>query len=276
MEKKIAMFFLNRQVCHLKKRAAGKCASHQQVFELNSLHFRFWRQCVCFLLCPSTLIIIIITLQQSFNRASKKYKYSLWKSQRNPKVFEKIASAVCQVIIYKFKYLIRFESRFHTWKPVFGHFLGPPSWQISGSGIYKCVTRLSPEIAVISCWERWRIVVAVFVYPEIMNTSSSNSEGAGDKRQPDTTQSAGHTLTTLQNVHRIQTIQNIVQGNVQTIQPSQSVVSTVASAIVGKSISLDLNPKLSLMKSVVQTGASDASKITTTVSIIHFPFEFKL
>ncbi|XP_011306545.1 histone deacetylase complex subunit SAP130-A isoform X2 [Fopius arisanus] len=101
-----------------------------------------------------------------------------------------------------------------------------------------------------------------------MNTSNSgNPEGTGDKRQPETSQVPQHSLTTIQNVHRIQTIQNIVQSNVQTIQPAQSVVSTVASAIVGKSISLDLNPKLSLMKSVVQSGSavSDANKITTTL-----------
>ncbi|XP_015109308.1 histone deacetylase complex subunit SAP130-A isoform X2 [Diachasma alloeum] len=102
-----------------------------------------------------------------------------------------------------------------------------------------------------------------------MNTSNSGSaEAAGDKRQPEASQGPPHSLATIQNVHRIQTIQNIVQSNVQTIQPTQSVVSTVASAIVGKSISLDLNPKLSLMKSVVQSGAAvsgETSKITTTL-----------
>ncbi|XP_063991632.1 histone deacetylase complex subunit SAP130-A isoform X2 [Diachasmimorpha longicaudata] len=102
-----------------------------------------------------------------------------------------------------------------------------------------------------------------------MNVSNSgNAETTGDKRQPEPSQVPPHSLATIQNVHRIQTIQNIVQSNVQTIQPTQSVVSTVASAIVGKSISLDLNPKLSLMKSVVQSGAAvsgESNKITTTL-----------
>ncbi|XP_034941423.1 histone deacetylase complex subunit SAP130-B [Chelonus insularis] len=101
-----------------------------------------------------------------------------------------------------------------------------------------------------------------------MNTNTV--ETSGDKRLQETNvQSVPHNLTTIQGVQALQTVQNIVQSNVQTIQSTQN-VSTMSSssAIVGKSISLDLNPKLSLMKSVVQSGASSAgetSKITTTL-----------
>lgn len=101
-----------------------------------------------------------------------------------------------------------------------------------------------------------------------MNPNINLTEPSGDKRLPEPSlQNVSHNLTNIQN---IQGLQNIVQSNVQTIQSTQNVVGTIASssAIVGKSISLDLNPKLSLMKSVVQTGAAvtgDASKITTTL-----------
>lgn len=88
-----------------------------------------------------------------------------------------------------------------------------------------------------------------------MNTPNPG-ESTGDKRLPETSvQSVPHNLTTLQNVQGLQTVQTIVQSSVQTIQSTQNVVNTSA-AIVGKSISLDLNQKLPLMKSVVQTAPS--------------------
>ncbi|KAK0091527.1 hypothetical protein PV326_003076 [Microctonus aethiopoides] len=101
-----------------------------------------------------------------------------------------------------------------------------------------------------------------------MNTNINTLDSTGEKRIAETSvQNISHNLTTIQS---IQGIQNIVQSNAQTIQSPQSIVSTIAptSTIVGKSISLDLNPKLSLMKSVVQTGPAstvDANKITTTL-----------
>lgn len=101
-----------------------------------------------------------------------------------------------------------------------------------------------------------------------MNTNINALDSTGEKRIAETSvQNISHNLTTIQS---IQGIQNIVQSNAQTIQSPQSIVSTIAptSTIVGKSISLDLNPKLSLMKSVVQTGPAstvDANKITTTL-----------
>ncbi|XP_057337772.1 mucin-2 [Microplitis mediator] len=92
-----------------------------------------------------------------------------------------------------------------------------------------------------------------------MNTTNPG-EGSGEKRLPETSgQSVPHNLTTIQNVQGLQTVQNIVQSTVPTIQSTQNVVNTSA-AIVGKSISLDLNQKLSLMKSVVQTGTPSTSE----------------
>lgn len=103
-----------------------------------------------------------------------------------------------------------------------------------------------------------------------MNTNVNTMDGDGEKRLPETSISMpAHSLATIQNLQTVQNVQNIVQSNIQTIQPAQSVIGSVSTTntLVGKSVSLDLNPKLSLMKPVVHSGITSAetNKITTTV-----------
>lgn len=102
-----------------------------------------------------------------------------------------------------------------------------------------------------------------------MNTTMSTASGSGDKRLPETTvQTVAQNLTTMQqNVQSVQSVQSVVQSSIQSIQPTQTIVGTPGS-LVGKSVSLDMNPKLSLMKPVVPSGttsSTETSKITTTV-----------
>ncbi|XP_066601843.1 histone deacetylase complex subunit SAP130-A-like isoform X2 [Prorops nasuta] len=105
----------------------------------------------------------------------------------------------------------------------------------------------------------------------IMNTSLSSMDGGGDKRLPETSvQTVAQNLTTIQNIQSMQNVQSIMQSSVQTIQPTQTIVGSVGSSnsLVGKSVSLDINPKLSLMKPVAPSGTAstaDTSKITTTL-----------
>ncbi|KAL6263962.1 hypothetical protein P5V15_004043 [Pogonomyrmex californicus] len=104
-----------------------------------------------------------------------------------------------------------------------------------------------------------------------MSTVSSSD----DKRMPETTvsiQTVVQNLTTMQNVQSVQSVQNVqsvVHSNIQNIQPTQTIVGSVGIGnLVGKSVSLDMNPKLSLMKPVVPSGATsstETSKITTTL-----------
>ncbi|XP_011640167.1 histone deacetylase complex subunit SAP130 [Pogonomyrmex barbatus] len=107
-----------------------------------------------------------------------------------------------------------------------------------------------------------------------MSTVSSSD----DKRMPETTvsiQTVVQNLTTMQNVQNVQSVQSVqnvqsvVHSNIQNIQPTQTIVGSVGIGnLVGKSVSLDMNPKLSLMKPVVPSGAissTETSKITTTV-----------
>jgi len=104
-----------------------------------------------------------------------------------------------------------------------------------------------------------------------MNTTISTVSSGGDKRLPETTvQTVAQNLTTMQqNVQSVQNVQSMVQSNVPNIQPTQTIVGSMTpSGLVGKSVSLDMNPKLSLMKPVVPSGATpstETSKITTTV-----------
>ncbi|XP_043271658.1 histone deacetylase complex subunit SAP130 isoform X2 [Venturia canescens] len=104
-----------------------------------------------------------------------------------------------------------------------------------------------------------------------MNTNVNSMDGDGEKRMPETSISMpAHSLTTIQNLQNVQNVQNIVQTNIQTIQPVQSVIGSVSTTnpLVGKSVSVDLNPKLSLMKPIVQSGitsSTEANKITTTL-----------
>lgn len=101
-----------------------------------------------------------------------------------------------------------------------------------------------------------------------MNTTLSSVDSGGDKRLPEATvQSIAQNLTTLQSM---QNVQSVVQSNIQSIQSTQTIVGSVGPAtnLIGKSISMDTNPKLPLMKPVVPSGAtstSETNKITTTV-----------
>ncbi|XP_076238834.1 uncharacterized protein LOC143181963 [Calliopsis andreniformis] len=101
-----------------------------------------------------------------------------------------------------------------------------------------------------------------------MNTTLSSVDSSGDKRLPETTvQSIAQNLTTLQSM---QNVQSVVQSNIQSIQSGQTIVGSVGTSanLVGKSMSMDTNPKLPLMKPVVPSGTtstSETNKITTTL-----------
>ncbi|XP_011686652.1 PREDICTED: histone deacetylase complex subunit SAP130-A isoform X2 [Wasmannia auropunctata] len=107
-----------------------------------------------------------------------------------------------------------------------------------------------------------------------MNTTISTvSGGGGDKRLPPetTVQTVAQNLTTMQ--QNVQSVQSVVQSSIPSIQPTPTIVGSVGTpgSLVGKSVSLDINPKLSLMKPVVPSGATssaEASKITTTLCSI--------
>ncbi|XP_018313784.1 histone deacetylase complex subunit SAP130-A isoform X4 [Mycetomoellerius zeteki] len=107
-----------------------------------------------------------------------------------------------------------------------------------------------------------------------MNTTISTVSSGGDKRLPETAvQTVAQNLTTMQqNVQSVQNVQSMVQSNVPSIQPTQTIVGSMTpSSLVGKSVSLDMNPKLSLMKPVVPSGSTsstETSKITTTLCSI--------
>lgn len=108
-----------------------------------------------------------------------------------------------------------------------------------------------------------------------MNTTISTVSSGGDKRLPETTvQTMAQNLTTMQqNVQSVQSVQSVVQSNIPSIQPTQTIVGSVGtpSSLVGKSVSLDMNPKLSLMKPVVPSGSTsstETSKITAATVIL--------
>nr|XP_033331640.1 histone deacetylase complex subunit SAP130 isoform X2 [Megalopta genalis] len=101
-----------------------------------------------------------------------------------------------------------------------------------------------------------------------MNTTINSVESGGDKRLPETSmQNVAQNLTTMQSV---QNVQSVVQSNIQNIQSTQTIVGSIGtpSNHVGKSISMDTNPKLPLMKPMVPSGTSstpESNKITTTL-----------
>ncbi|XP_018053811.1 PREDICTED: histone deacetylase complex subunit SAP130-A-like isoform X2 [Atta colombica] len=107
-----------------------------------------------------------------------------------------------------------------------------------------------------------------------MNTTISTVSSGSDKHLPETTvQTVAQNLTTMQqNVQNVQNVQSMVQSNISNIQPTQTIVGSMTpSGLVGKSVSLDMNPKLSLMKPVVPSGttsSTETSKITTTLCSI--------
>lgn len=103
-----------------------------------------------------------------------------------------------------------------------------------------------------------------------MNTTLSSVNSGSDKRLLETNvQTVAQNLTTMQNVPNVQSVQSVVQSSIQNIQPTQTIVGSVGTpSLVGKSVSLDMNPKLSLMKPVVPSGTTssiETSKITTVI-----------
>ncbi|KAL0132601.1 hypothetical protein PUN28_000394 [Cardiocondyla obscurior] len=105
-----------------------------------------------------------------------------------------------------------------------------------------------------------------------MNTAMSTVSSGGDKRLSETiVQTVAQNLTTMQqNVQNVQNVQSVVQSNIQSIQPTQTIVGSVGTPgnLVGKSVSLDMNPKMSVMKPVVPSGttsSAETSKITTAL-----------
>lgn len=104
-----------------------------------------------------------------------------------------------------------------------------------------------------------------------MNKTLSSIDSGGDKHLSETTvQSIVQNLTTMQNM---QNAQSVVHSNIQSIQSTQTIVGSVGTStnLVGKSMSMDTNPKLPLMKPVVPSGTtstSETNKITTTVKNI--------
>ncbi|XP_033216137.1 histone deacetylase complex subunit SAP130-A [Belonocnema kinseyi] len=101
-----------------------------------------------------------------------------------------------------------------------------------------------------------------------MNVSTNPGDGGGDKRLPEASiQTIPQNLTTIQTV---QSAQNMIQSNIQTIQSTQGVVGAVGQpgTLVGKSVSLELNPKLSLSKPGMPSNivsSTDSSKLTATL-----------
>lgn len=101
-----------------------------------------------------------------------------------------------------------------------------------------------------------------------MNTTLSSMDSGGDKRLPEASvQSIAQNLTTLQSM---QNVQSVVQSNIQSIQSTQTIVGSIGApaSLVAKSMSMDTNTKLPLMKPVVPSGTastSEPNKITTTV-----------
>ncbi|EFN81899.1 hypothetical protein EAI_06672 [Harpegnathos saltator] len=103
-----------------------------------------------------------------------------------------------------------------------------------------------------------------------MNTALSSVNSSSDKCLLETTvQTVAQNLTTMQNVSNVQNVQSSVQSSIQTIQPTQTIVGSVGTPnLIGKSVSLDMNPKLSLMKPIVPSGtpsSTETSKMTTTL-----------
>ncbi|XP_033356488.1 histone deacetylase complex subunit SAP130-A-like isoform X2 [Bombus vosnesenskii] len=115
-----------------------------------------------------------------------------------------------------------------------------------------------------------RYVFIKIIFRDIdMNTTLSSVESGGDKHLPETTvQSIAQNLTTMQS---IQNVQSVVQSNIQNIQSTQTIVGSVggtSTSLIGKSMSMDTNSKLPVMKPVVPCGTtstSETNKITTTI-----------
>lgn len=125
-------------------------------------------------------------------------------------------------------------------------------------------------VRVCLCMNDQRVAHLLYSDSATMNTTLNSVSSGSDKRLLETVQTMAQNLTTMQNVSNVQNVQSVVQSTIQSIQPTQTIVSSVGTpgCLVGKSVSLDLNPKLSLMKPVGPSGttsSAETSKITTTV-----------
>ncbi|XP_003427527.1 histone deacetylase complex subunit SAP130 isoform X2 [Nasonia vitripennis] len=92
-----------------------------------------------------------------------------------------------------------------------------------------------------------------------MSANNSGGDGGQDKAQPET-----NVQTVPQNLTTIQSIQNVVSSGISSIQTAQAVMGQ-AGTLVGKSISLELNPKLIMKPSIPSSigSSSESNKITT-------------
>lgn len=104
-----------------------------------------------------------------------------------------------------------------------------------------------------------------------MSANNSGGDGGQDKAVPETTlQTIPQNLTTIQNIQTVQSIQtiqsvqNVASSGIPSIQTTQTVMAQ-AGTLVGKSISLELNPKLIMKPSIPSSigSASENNKITT-------------
>lgn len=106
-----------------------------------------------------------------------------------------------------------------------------------------------------------------------MSAKNNTPEGGQEKNLPKTTvQTIPQNLTAIQSLPTVQNIQNVQSGTSSTLQGIQTAPAVTGQAtLVGKSISLELNPKL-LVKSSGSTsiGIADSSKIASAVSFILF------
>lgn len=113
-----------------------------------------------------------------------------------------------------------------------------------------------------------------------MSGNNSVSDGGQDKSAPETTvQTVPQNLTTIQSIQTVQGVQTVVPSSIQSIQAAQAVTGQ-GTTLVGKSISLELNPQTSkiLMKQPIGSsiaGSAD-SKITSTVCTTDLMNTFKL
>ncbi|OXU23211.1 hypothetical protein TSAR_006748 [Trichomalopsis sarcophagae] len=92
-----------------------------------------------------------------------------------------------------------------------------------------------------------------------MSANNSGGDGGQDKAQPET-----NVQTVPQNLTTIQSIQNVVSSGISSIHTAQAVMGQ-AGTLVGKSISLELNPKLIMKPSIPSSigSSSESNKITT-------------
>ncbi|XP_012275254.1 histone deacetylase complex subunit SAP130 isoform X2 [Orussus abietinus] len=96
-------------------------------------------------------------------------------------------------------------------------------------------------------------------------------DNTGEKYVPEiNVQSVMESSTTIQGIQSMPAVHNVSQAVTKTIQSAQTIIGQIGTpaGLVGKSVSLELNPKLSLMKPLIPSGMTtsvETSKITTTL-----------